>query len=36
MIDQLADLAEKLNKTNDFTQFVLSVRQGFKDLVCKV
>ena len=35
MIDQLPDLADKLNKTNDFTQFVISVRQSFKELVCK-
>ena len=36
MINELADLVGKLNKTNDFTQFVVSVRQGFKELVCKV
>ncbi|XP_028392404.1 kinetochore protein Spc25-like isoform X2 [Dendronephthya gigantea] len=36
VINQLADLTENLNKTNDFTQFVISVRQAFKELVCKV
>ncbi|CAB3983633.1 Hypothetical predicted protein [Paramuricea clavata] len=36
MINQLTDLTDDLNKTNDFTQFVISIRRGFKDLVCKV
>ena len=36
MINQLNDLTDKLNKTNDFTQFAISVRQAFKELVCKV
>jgi hypothetical protein len=36
MINQLTDLTDELNKTNDFTQFVISIRRGFKDLVCKV
>ena len=36
MINQLKDLTDKLNKTNDFTQFAVSLRQAFKELVCKV
>lgn len=36
MINQLTELTENLNKTNDFTLFVISVRQAFKELVCKV
>lgn len=32
MIENLSVLTDELNKTNDFSKFVISVRQGFKEL----
>ena len=32
MIENLSVLTDDLNKTNDFSKFVISVRQGFKEL----
>ncbi|XP_046846040.1 kinetochore protein Spc25-like isoform X2 [Xenia sp. Carnegie-2017] len=36
MIDQLDDFVGKLNKTNDFSLFIVRIRQSFKQMACKV